>query len=137
MDPRFYVLDGKKTVELYEIFGSGDSDSSINFFPSPIKGSCYESAVFVSFSKSPKGIKLNKSSIVSLDVVFKKMVQQVLGTCFGINQDITLITDQINTDISREWEGNLRTIQSKCKSLNIYYVLPNGTNKNVNDLFGL
>ena len=137
MDPRSYVLDGKKSIELYEIFDSSDSGGSINFFPSPIKGSCHETGMFVSFSKSPKGIKLHKNSIVSLDKVLKKMVQQVLGTCYGINQEITLITDQINTNVSREWEANLRTIQSSCKSLNIYYLLPDGKHKNVNDLFGL
>jgi|SRR5690606_7015997 len=137
LDPRSYILDGKESVELYEIFGSRGNGGNINFFPSTIKGGCYEMAIFVSFSKSPKGIKLKKNNCISLDVVLKKMVQQVLGGCDGINQEIVLITDEINTNVSREWEGNLKAIKKRCKSLDIYYIFPDGDSKKVNDMFGV
>lgn len=131
------LFDDTSSGELYEIFNSVNGDSNINFFPSPIKGGCYETAVFVSLSKAPNGKELKEDSLISLDVVLKKMVQQVLGTCDGINQEIILITDEINTTISKEWEGNLKAIKRRCSSLDIFYLFPDGEYKNVNDFFGV
>lgn len=131
------LFDSISSAELYEIFDTVNDTGTINFFPSPIKGGCYETAVFVSLSKSPDNKELKDDSLVSLDVVLKKMVQQVLGTCDGINQEIILITDEINTVLSKEWEGNLKAIKRRCKSLDIYYIFPDGEYKNVNDFFGV
>lgn len=64
-----------------------------NFFPSENKGACYEVAMFVSFHKPVFGLKFKKDQMVTLDEVLKKIVQQVLGTCYPTNQKIILITD--------------------------------------------
>jgi hypothetical protein len=111
--------------------------NNINFFPSSTKGGCHKTAMFVSFSKSPKGFKLKRNNCLPLDVVLKKMVKQVLGSCYGKNQEIILLTDEMSISKSEEWHANLRTMQKVCKSIGVYYVFPDGKHENVDRFFGL
>ncbi len=130
-------LMGDNSFDLHEFYSSGGEGGNINFYPSSVKGGCYEVAMFVSISKPPNGLNLKEGNCIPLDLVLKKMVQQVLGSCEGINQEILLITDEIDTKAAREWEGNLKAIKRRCASFDIFYLLPDGDYKNVNDLFGV
>ena len=127
----------QKTFTFKEVLADMHLENRINFFPSDIKGGCYETAIFVSFRKPPFNFKIPKNNLIPIDTVLKEIVKQVLGSCFGINQEIILITDDINNSKSEEWFANLKTIQEVCKSINIYYVFDKGDYENVNRFFGL
>jgi hypothetical protein len=120
-----------------DILDSLDLRNQINFFPCDVKGNCHEIAMFVSFRKPPLKFKMPKSNFVSLDIVLKQMVKQVLGSCFRKNQKIILLTDQMSNSKSEEWHENIKTIQKECKSIEIYYMFPNGKYENANRFFGL
>lgn len=127
----------QKTITFKEVMENLDLENNINLFPSDIKGGCYETAMFISFRKPPFNFKMPKNNLVPIDRVLKEIVKQVLGSCFGVNQEIILITDDINNSKSEEWFANLKTIQKVCKSINIFYVFDNGNYENVNRFFGL
>ncbi len=120
--------------EIFEKFGSGDK---MNFFPSENKGSCCEIAMFVSFNKPIFELKFKTNQMISLDDVLKKLVQQVLGTCYPINKKIILITDKIDTYVFEPWLDNLKTIKRLGMEIEIVYIKSNGDYKIINDLLGL
>jgi len=120
--------------EIFEKFGNGDK---MNFFPSENKGSCCEIAMFVSFHKPIFDLKFKTNQMVSLDDVLKKLVQQVLGTCYPTNQKIILITDKIDTDIFEPWLGNLKAVKKLGMEIDIVYIKSSGDYKMINDLLGL
>ncbi len=110
---------------------------NMNFFPSENKGACHEVAMFVSFHKPIFGLKFKKDQMIALDDVLKKLVQQVLGTCYPTNQKIILLTDNIETNLFEPWLGNLSAIQRMGMELQIIYLRGDGSHRNVNSLFGL
>lgn len=120
--------------ELFDNFGSG---IDMNFFPSENKGVCCEVAMFVSFHKPTFGLKFKKDQMISLDDVLKKLVQQVLGTCYPTNQKILLLTDKVDTEVFEPWLGNLRAIKRMGMELEIVYLRSNGSTENINRLVGL
>jgi hypothetical protein len=120
--------------ELFDNFGRG---IDMNFFPSDKPSGCYEVAIFVSFHKSVFDIKLKKDQMISLDDVLKKLVQQVLGTCYPTNQKILLLTDKVDTEVLEPWLGNLKAIKRMGMELEIVYLRSDGSHRNVNSLFGL
>jgi len=110
---------------------------NINFFPSDLTVGCYEVAMFVSFHKSVFGLKFKKDQMVSLDEVIKKLVQQVLGTCYPINKKILLLTDKVDTEVFEPWLGNLKAIKRMGMEIEVVYLRSNGTTENINSLVGL
>jgi hypothetical protein len=120
--------------ELFENFGGG---IDMNFFPCENKGVCCEVAMFVSFHKPIFGLKFKKDQMISLDDVLKKLVQQVLGTCYPTNQKILLLTDKVDTEVFEPWLGNLRAIKRMGMELEIVYLRSNGSTENINRLVGL
>ena len=120
--------------ELFDNFGRG---IDMNFFPSDIPSGCFEVAMFVSFHKPAFGVKFKKDQMIPLDDVLKKLVQQVLGSCYPTNKTILLLTDNIETDLFEPWLGNLRAIKRMGMELEIVYLRSDGTYRNVNSLFGL
>jgi hypothetical protein len=120
--------------ELFDNFGRG---IDMNFFPSEKKGPCREVAMFVSFHKPAFGVKIKKDQMIPLDDILKKLVQQVLGTCYPTNQKILLLTDKVDTEVFEPWLGNLRAIKLMGMELEIVYLRSDGTYRNVNSLFGL
>lgn len=120
--------------ELFDNFGRG---IDMNFFPSDRPGGCYEVAMFVSINKPVFGLKFKKDQMISLDDVLKKLVQQVLGTCYPTNQKILMLTDNIETEVFEPWLGNLRAIKRMGMELEIVYLRSDGTHRNVNSLLGL
>ncbi len=120
--------------ELFDNFGRG---IDMNFFPSDKPSGCYEVAMFVSFHKSVFDIKLKKDQMISLDEVIKKLVQQVLGTCYPINQKIILLTDKIDTEVFDPWLGNLRAMKRMGMELDIVYLRSDGDYKMINSMLGI
>ena len=120
--------------ELFDNFGRG---INMNFFPSENKGACCEVAMFVSFHKSVFGLKFKKDQMIPLDDILKKLVQQVLGTCYPNNQKILLLTDKVDTEVFEPWLGNLRAIKRMGMELEIVYLKSNGSTENINRLVGL
>lgn len=120
--------------ELFDNFGRG---IDMNFFPSENKGACREVAMFVSFHKPAFGAKFKKDQMIPLDDVLKKLVQQVLGTCYPTNQKILLLTDKVDTEVLEPWLGNLKAIKRMGMELEIVYLRSDGSHRNVNSLFGL
>ena len=109
----------------------------MNFFPSENKGACYEVAMFVSFHKPVFGLKFKKDQMVTLDEVLKKIVQQVLGTCYPTNQKIILITDKIDTEVFEPWLGNLKAMKRMGMEIEIVYLKSDGDYKMLNSLCGV
>jgi hypothetical protein len=109
----------------------------MNFFPSNKKGGCHEIAMFVSFHKQFKNLKFKKDQMVSLDEVIKKLVQQVLGTCYPTNRKIILLTDKVDTEVFEPWLGNLQAIKTMGMEIEIVYLRSNGSTEFVNPLVGL
>lgn len=109
----------------------------MNFFPSKNIGACHEVAMFVSFHKPVFGLKFKKEQMVSLDDVLKKLVQQVLGTCYPINQKILLLTDKVDTDVFELWIGNLKAIKRMGMEIEIVYLKSDGDYKMLNSLLGV
>jgi hypothetical protein len=120
--------------ELFDNFGRG---IDMNFFPSENKGACCEVAMFVSFHKPIFGLKFKKDIMISLDDVLKKLVQQVLGTCYPKNQKIILLTDKVDTEVFEPWLGNLRAIKRMGMEIEIIYLRSDGSTEVVNKLVGL
>jgi hypothetical protein len=120
--------------ELFDNFGGGND---MNFFPSENKGACCEIAMFVSFHKPIFGLKFKKDQMIALDDVLKKLVQQVLGTCYPKNQKIILLTDKVDTEILEPWLGNLQAIQRMGMEIQIFYLNSNGIPKSANEIVGL
>jgi hypothetical protein len=110
---------------------------NMNFFPSDKPSGCFEVAMFVSFHKSVFDIKLKKDQMVSLDNVLKKLVQQVLGTCYPKNQKILLLTDKVDTEVFEPWVGNLKAIKRMGMELEIVYLRSDGSIENINRLIGI
>jgi len=113
----------------------GNIDGKMNFFPSSIKGRCHYLAVFVSMREETLSFKSDPNNFVSLDVVLKKMVQQVLGSCFNVNKEVVLITDTIDTKVIEEWKPNFRAMKKVCDNIRFYYVDKEGIPKDVSFLF--
>jgi hypothetical protein len=120
--------------ELFENFGGG---IEMNFFPSENKGACCEVAMFVSFYKPIFGLKFKRDQMISLDDVLKKLVQQVLGTCYPKNQKIILLTDKVDTEVFEPWLGNLEAIKRMGMEIEIIYLRSDGSTEVVNKLVGL
>lgn len=120
--------------ELFDNFGGG---INMNFFPSENKGACCEVAMFVSFHKPVFGLKFKKDQMISLDDVLKKLVQQVLGTCYHKNRKIILLTDKVDTEVFEPWLGNLQAMRRMNTEIEIFYLNSNGTTKSVNEIVGL
>jgi hypothetical protein len=120
--------------QLFENLGGG---INMNFFPSENKGACCEVAMFVSFHKPLFGLKFKKGQMISLDDVIKKLVQQVLSTCYPKNQNIILLTDKVDTDIFEPWLGNLKSLKKINIEIDIVYWRNNGSFEFVNKLVGL
>jgi hypothetical protein len=126
-----------EAVTFDELLQDAQVRNNMNFFPSENKGACHEVAMFVSFHKSVFGLKFKKDQMIPLDDVLKKLVQQVLGTCYPTNQKILLLTDNIETDLFEPWIGNLKAIQRMGIELQIVYLRSNSSPKNINSLVGL
>jgi hypothetical protein len=109
----------------------------MNFFPSENKGACHELAMFVSFHKPIFGMKFKKDQMIPVDDVLKKLVQQVLGTCYPTNQKILLLTDKVDTAVFEPWFGNLKAIKRMGMELEIVYLRSNGSTENINSLVGI
>ena len=109
----------------------------MNFFPSENKGACHELAMFVSFHKPIFGMKFKKDQMIPVDDVLKKLVQQVLGTCYPTNQKILLLTDKVDTEVFEPWLGNLRAIKRMGMEIEIIYLRSDGSTEVVNKLVGL
>jgi hypothetical protein len=120
--------------EFFDNFGRG---IDMNFFPSENKGACCEVAMFVSFHKPIFGLKFKKDQMIALDDVLKKLVQQVLGTCYPKNQKIILLTDKVDTEVFEPWVGNLRAIKRMGMEIEIIYLRSDGSTEVVNKLVGL
>jgi hypothetical protein len=127
----------QKFFNFEDVLKDMSSREKINFFPSNQEGDCHQTSMFVSFRKPILKFKMPKSNFVALDIVLKEMVKQVLGNCYGKNQKIILLTDEISNSKSEEWHANLRTMQKQCESIEVYYVFPNGKHENANRFFGL
>ena len=127
----------QKSFNFEDVLKDMSSREKINFFPSNQEGDCHQTSMFVSFRKPILKFKMPKSNFVALDIVLKEMVKQVLGNCYGKNQKIILLTDEISNSKSEEWHANLRTMQKQCESIEVYYVFPNGKHENANRFFGL
>ena len=131
-------LDRKRRVEKFKFSSfttKGNINEKMNFFPSIIKGRCHNLAVFVSMREETLSFKSDPNNFVSLDVVLKKMVHQVLGSCFNVNKEVVLITDTIDTKVIEEWKPNLRAMTKVCDKIRFYYVDREGTLKDVSFLF--
>ena len=126
-----------ETVTFDELFQNAQVRHNMNFFPSDNPSGCFEVAMFVSFHKSLFGLKFKKDQMIPLDDVLKKLVQQVLGTCYPTNQKILLLTDKVDTEVFEPWLGNLRAIKRMGMELEIIYLRSNGSTENVNRLVGL
>lgn len=120
--------------ELFDNFGGG---IDMNFFPSENKGACCEVAMFVSFHKPIFGLKFKKDQMIALDDVLKKLVQQVLGTCYPKNHKIILLTDKVDTEVFEPWLGNLQAMRRMNMEIEIIYLRSNGSTEVVNKLVGL
>jgi hypothetical protein len=120
--------------ELFDNFGSG---IDMNFFPSENKGACREIAMFVSFHKPAFGVKFKKDQMIPLDDVLRKLVQQVLGTCYPQNKKIILLTDKVDTEIFEPWLGNLKAIERMGMEIQIFYLNSDGIPKSANEIVGL
>jgi hypothetical protein len=121
--------------QLFENFGEG---IDMNFFPSENKTPyCCEVAMFVSFNKPIFGLKFKKDMMIALDDVLKKLVQQVLGSCYPKNRKIILFTDKLDTEVIEPWLGNLRAIKRMGMEIEIFYLNSNGIPKSANEIVGL
>jgi hypothetical protein len=126
-----------ESVTFDELLNNARIRQKMNFFPSDILGGCYDVAMFVSFHKPIFGLKFKKDQMVPLDDVLKKLVQQVLGSCYPTNQKILLLTDNIETDVFEPWLGNLRAIKRMGMEIQIVYLRSDGSRQNINSLVGL
>lgn len=126
-----------ESVTFDELLNNARLRHNMNFFPSDYLGGCYNVAMFVSFHKPIFGLKFKKDQMVPLDDVLKKLVQQVLGTCYPTNQKILLLTDNIETDMFEPWLGNLRAIKQMGMEIQIVYLRSDGSRQNINSLVGL
>jgi hypothetical protein len=136
----FLDRNNKPQIEAFtfdELLQNAHVRHNMNFFPSENKGACHEVALFVSFHKSVFGLKFKKDQMVSLDEVIKKLVQQVLGTCYPINQKIILLTDKIDTEVFDPWLGNLRAMKRMGMELDIVYLRSDGDYKMINSMLGI
>ena len=126
-----------ESVTFDELLNNARLRHNMNFFPIDKPGGCYEVAMFVSFHKPIFGLKFKKDQMIPLDDVLKKLVQQVLGTCYPTNQKILLLTDNIETDMFEPWLGNLRAIKRMGMEIQIVYLRSDGSRQNINNLVGL
>lgn len=111
--------------------------NNMNFFPSENKDYCCEVAMFVSFHKPIFDLKFKRDQLVSLDDVLKKLVQQVIGTCYPTNKKIILITDKIDTEVFEPWLGNLKAMKRMGIEIEIVYLKSDGDYKIINSLLGV
>jgi hypothetical protein len=126
-----------EAVTFDELLQNAHVKHNMNFFPSENKGACHEVAMFVSFNKSVFGLKFKKDQMVSLDEVIKKLVQQVLGTCYPTNKKILLLTDKVDTEVFEPWLGNFKAIKRMGIEIEVVYLRSNGSFENINSLVGL
>ena len=125
------------TITFDELFENTQMGQNINFFPSKNKGGCHEVAMFVSFHKPIFGLNFKRDQMVALDEVLKKLVQQVLGTCYPKNQKIILLTDKVDTEIFEPWLGNLFAIKRMGMEIQVVFLRGDGSTENVNKLLGV
>lgn len=105
-----------------ELFGNFFGGAPFNLIPSDEKSNCCELAIFISVTKSPKHMKLRQDQLIPLDKLLPKVVQQVQGSCAGINKEVYILCDEINTNSFEPWLNNLRTIRRQSKVFGIYYI---------------
>jgi hypothetical protein len=134
----FDVLNGRTDIKtprktdltILELLGFDNDNSprsaelrhTINFVPSDNVSKCCKEAIFVSISHSPSALKLRKDQLISLDQMLPIIVQQVQGTCFGINKKITLLTDKIDVDQFKIWKDNLHVMIVSGVDLRVIYI---------------
>lgn len=126
-----------EAVTFDELLQDAHVRHNMNFFPSDRPGGCYEVAMFVSINKPVFGLKFKKDQMIPLDDVLKKLVQQVLGTCYPTNQKILMLTDNIETEVFEPWLANLNAIKRMGMEIQIIYLRSDGSRKNINSLVGL
>tara|TARA_B110000902_G_C13791934_1_gene392444 strand:+ start:14 stop:487 length:474 start_codon:yes stop_codon:yes gene_type:complete len=115
------------------IFGG----QKINFYPSNTKGKCQSIAVFISIKQSTLDFNSDPSNHKDFESVIKKMVQQVLGSCFDKNKEVIFITDEINTNVIEQWKPNFKAMRQICDSIQIVFIDGSGQNYNANHFFGI
>lgn len=142
--PQEKMFDGEdnlslrsKKFKLSELGNTGIFNQAFNFFPSDKKGSCHELAVFVCVKKETIGQNSATTNHVSFKNVLKKMVQQVLGSCYKKNKHVYFFTDQIDTNAIAEWKDNFKVMMKVCETVNVIYFTKKGDYHNVNNLFGI
>ena len=111
--------------------------SSINFFPSDKKSTCKKTAWFVSIYSEKLKKRIKGKDSYEFSKVVEKLIQQVLGSCYKINEDIIVITDNLNTKSVEPWKKNLKVISQISNSFNIYFISEKGDVENINKLFGV
>jgi len=109
----------------------------INFYPSNTKGKCQSVAVFVSIKQSTLEFDSDPGNHRDFETVIKKMVQQVLGSCFDKNKEVILITDEINTNVIDQWKPNFKAMELICNSIKIIFINSTGQTYNANHFFGI
>jgi hypothetical protein len=88
------------------LFSSGNSSTHLNLYPCDNVGKCAYEAVFISISSELSRrnfTALRRDQFISLDRVVQKLVQQVLGSCAGINKHVLLITDHLDSEVLGPW----------------------------------
>lgn len=75
--------------------------------------------------------------MIPSDDVLKKLVKQVVGTCYPINQKILLLIDKVDTEVFEPWVGKIKATKRMGTELEIVYMRSHGSTANVNTLFGL
>lgn len=124
-----------KKFKLSELENTGILQEPINLFPCEKKGTCHEVAMFVCVKKETIGANSATENHVSFKNVLKKMVQQVLGSCYRKNKHVYFFTDQIDTNAIAEWKDNFRVMTQVCESVKVVYFTKEGEYHNVNNLF--
>jgi hypothetical protein len=118
----FDIKKSKDVVTISQLLDNLLSDSSFNLIPGDIPSHCHEMAIFVSLTKSPKHLYLRQDQLLSLDKMLPKVIQQVQGSCSGINKKIYILCDEIETKSFEPWLDNLRTINRQSIEFGIFYI---------------
>ena len=130
-------IDKRQLKNIKDFLNFSDHSNTINFFPSDKKGPCQKEAWFVSIYSVKLKKDIKRKDCLEFSKVIEKLIQQVLGSCYKINEDIIVITDNLNTKSIEPWKENLKVISQISTSFNIYFISEKGDIKNINKLFGV
>jgi hypothetical protein len=111
------------------IFSFGNSSTHLNLYPCDNVGMCANEAVFISISSelSRRNFKaLRRDQFISLDRVVQKLVQQVLGSCAGINKHVLLITDHLDSEVLGPWMPVVNQMLQSGVKIEIVYLNSKG-----------